>query len=289
MSIENCEMTKAKLISIKNESTSIIDSYQVSIFKEQYGDSACIIRIIEIFMLNRLRPKGEKLRSLTGLTIPDTEATADEINLLMSRFEVICHREEEELSFRQKDVSSAEYALKNAGLNVNSRTVSEIKNKNAVKGARDAYERQYHSAILRLKEQQTRISIFRGFGGMLLDEAEHIGKNFSKTYLNSFSRSLASPVEFINILSDAALIRDVRFIMDALCALDNAVDHILKCCTYPNDRYELERGGVRRTMAYREYYRTENAILRSVVSDREYAEHAVKFNQISEYKKKIFS
>ncbi|HEA0261801.1 TPA: hypothetical protein RU610_003058 [Salmonella enterica] len=282
-------MTKAKLISIKNESTSIIDSYQVSIFKEQYGDSACIIRIIEIFMLNRLRPKGEKLRSLTGLTIPDTEATADEINLLMSRFEVICHREEEELSFRQKDVSSAEYALKNAGLNVNSRTVSEIKNKNAVKGARDAYERQYHSAILRLKEQQTRISIFRGFGGMLLEEAEHIGKNFSKTYLNSFSRSLASPVEFINILSDAALIRDVRFIMDALCALDNAVDHILKCCTYPNDRYELERGGVRRTMAYREYYRTENAILRSVVSDREYAEHAVKFNQISEYKKKIFS
>lgn len=289
MSIENCEMTKAKLISIKNESTSIIDSYQVSIFKGQYGDSACIIRIIEIFMLNRLRPKGEKLRSLTGLTIPDTEATADEINLLMSRFEVICHREEEELSFRQKDVSSAEYALKNAGLNVNSRTVSEIKNKNAVKGARDAYERQYHSAILRLKEQQTRVSIFRGFGGMLLDEAEHIGKNFSKTYLNSFSRSLASPVEFINILSDAALIRDVRFIMDALCALDNAVDHILKCCTYPNDRYELERGGVRRTMAYREYYRTENAILRSVVSDREYAEHAVKFNQISEYKKKIFS
>ncbi|MEG5322636.1 hypothetical protein [Enterobacter bugandensis] len=289
MSIENCEMTKAKLISIKNESTSIIDSYQVSIFKGQYGDSACIIRIIEIFMLNRLRPKGEKLRSLTGLTIPDTEATADEINLLMSRFEVICHREEEELSFRQKDVSSAEYALKNAGLNVNSRTVSEIKNKNAVKGARDAYERQYHSAILRLKEQQTRVSTFRGFGGMLLDEAEHIGKNFSKTYLNSFSRSLASPVEFINILSDAALIRDVRFIMDALCALDNAVDHILKCCTYPNDRYELERGGVRRTMAYREYYRTENAILRSVVSDREYAEHAVKFNQISEYKKKIFS
>ncbi|MCU3015318.1 hypothetical protein N8S86_08025 [Enterobacter hormaechei subsp. oharae] len=289
MSIENCEMIKAKLISMKNESTSIIDSYQVSIFKEQYGDSACIIRIIEIFMLNRLRPKGEKLRSLTGLTIPDTEATADEINLLMSRFEVICHREEEELSFRQKDVSSAEYALKNAGLNGNSRTVSEIKNKNAVKGARDAYERQYHSAILRLKEQQTRISIFRGFGGMLLEEAEHIGKNFSKKYLNSFSRSLASPVEFINILSDAALIRDVRFIMDALCALDNAVDHILKCCTYPKDRYELERGGVRRTMAYREYYRTENAILRAVVSDREYAEHAVKFNQISEYKKKIFS
>ena len=89
-------------------------------------------------------------------------------------------------------------------------------------------------------------------------------------------------------MHDAALVRDVRFILDALCALDNAVEHILKCCAYPNDRYELERGGIGRTMAYREYYRAENAILRSVISDREYAEHAVKYNQLSQYKKKIF-
>lgn len=274
--------------SLKCEQVTVLDTYKVSIFNEGYGDSACIIRIIEIFTLNKLRHKGEELRSLTGLTIPDTEATADEINLLMSRLEVLCQREEEELSFRQKDVSSAEYALKNAGLNVNSRTVSEVKNKNAVKGARDAYERQYNSAFLRQKEQQTRVSLFRGFGSLLLEEAEHIGKNISKKYLNSFSRPLTSPAEFINVLNDATLVRDVRFILDALCALDNAVEHILKCCAYPNDRYELERGGISRTMAYREYYRAENAILCSVVSDREYAEHAVKYNQLSEYKKKIF-
>ena len=274
--------------SVKNESVSILDNYKVSIFKYEYGDSACIMRIIEIFMLNKMRNKGDILRSLTGLTIPDTEAVAEEINLLMSRFEMLCHREEEELSFRQRDVTSAEYALKNAGLNVNSRTVSEVKNKNAVKGARDAYERQYHSANLRLKEQQSRVNIFRGFGGMLLEEAEHIGKNISKKYQNSFSRQLTSPSEFINILNDAALVRDMRFILDALCALNNAVDHIIKCCTFPNDRYELERSGISRTMAYRDYYRAENVILRSVVSDREYAEHAVKYNQLSEYKKKIF-
>ena len=275
--------------SIKNEHVSKLDTYKVSVYKEEYGDSACIIRIIEIGMLNKLRHKGEVLRSLTGLTIPDTEAVADEINLLMSRFEILCHCEEEELSFRQRDVTSAEYALKNAGLNVNSRTVAEVKNKNAVKVARDAYERQYHSAKSRFKEQQARVTIFRGFGGMLVEEAEHIGKNINKKYLNSFSRSVSSPAEFINILNDAALIRDVRFIMDALCALDNSIKHILKCCTVPNDRYELDRGGIRRAMAYREYYRAENAILRSVVSDQEYAEHAVKFNQLSDYKKKIFS
>lgn len=278
-----------KILSIKNESTSLLEAYQISIFKNEYSDAACIARIIEVYFLNKLRNKGQKLCSLTGLTIPDTEATAKEINLLMSRFEMLCNREEEELSFRQRDVTSAEYALKNAGLNVNSRTVSEVKNKNAVKGAREAYERQYHSANLRLKEQQTRVSNFKGFGAMLFEEAEYIGKDIIKKYLNAFSRPLTSPAEFINILNDAALVRDVRFIMDALCALDKAVDHILKCCTFPNDRYELDRGGVSRTMAYREYYLAENAILRSVVSDREYAEHAAKFNQISEYKKKIFS
>lgn len=275
--------------SLKNENVSILDNYKVSTFKDEYGDSACIMRIIEIFMLNKMRDKGDKLRSLTGLTIPDTEAVADEINLLMSRFERLCHSEEEELSFRQRDVASAEYTLKNSGLNVNSRTVAEVKNKNAVKVTRDAYERQYHSAKSRLKEQQTRVTIFRGFGGMLAEEAEHFGKNIIKKYLNSFSSPLTSPTEFINILNDAALIRNVRFIMDALCALDNSINHILKCCTIPTDRYELDRGGITRAMAYREYYRAENAILRSVVSDQEYAEHAVKFNQLSEYKKKIFS
>lgn len=275
--------------SLKNENVSILDNYKISVYKNEYGDSACIIRIIEIFMLNKLRHKGEKLRSLTGLTIPDTEAVAEEINLLMSRFEMLCHREEEELSFRQRDVTSAEYALKNAGMNVNSRTVAEVKNKNSVKVARDNFERQFYSANVRLKEQQARVNIFRGFGCILFDEAVYIGKNINKKYLNSFSRPLTSPVEFINILNDAALVRDLRFIMDALIALDSAVNHILKCCTIPNDRYELDRGGIRRAMAYREYYRAENAVLRTVVSDQEYAEHAVKFNQLSDYKKKIFS
>lgn len=275
--------------SLKNENVSILDNYKISVYKDEYGDSACIIRIIEIFMLNKLRHKGEKLRSLTGLTIPDTEAVAEEINLLMSRFEMLCHREEEELSSRQRDVTSAEYALKNAGMNVNSRTVAEVKNKNSVKVARDNFERQFHSANVRLKEQQARVNIFRGFGCILFDEAVYIGKNINKKYLNSFSRPLTSPVEFINILNDAALVRDLRFIMDALIALDSAVNHILKCCTIPNDRYELDRGGIRRAMAYREYYRAENAVLRTVVSDQEYAEHAVKFNQLSDYKKKIFS
>lgn len=103
---------KKKLASIKNEHVSVLDSYKVSPFKETHSDIACIVRIIEIYSLNKLRAKGEKLYSLTGLTVPDTEAVANEINLLLSRYAQLCRQEEEELSFRQREVTNAEVAWK---------------------------------------------------------------------------------------------------------------------------------------------------------------------------------
>ncbi|MGU4957463.1 hypothetical protein MAY27_01040 [Escherichia coli] len=95
---------KKKLASIKNEHVSVLDSYKVRSFKETHSDTACIVRIIEIYSLNKLRAKGEKLYSLTGLTVPDTETVANEINLLLSRYAQLCRQEEEELSFRQREV-----------------------------------------------------------------------------------------------------------------------------------------------------------------------------------------
>lgn len=103
---------KKKLASIKNEHVSVLDSYKVRSFKETHSDTACIVRIIEIYSLNKLRAKGEKLYSLTGLTVPDTETVANEINLLLSRYAQLCRQEEEELSFRQREVTNAEVAWK---------------------------------------------------------------------------------------------------------------------------------------------------------------------------------
>lgn len=62
---------KKRIISVKNEHASVLNSYKVSPFKETHSDTACIVRIIEIYSLNKLRAKGEKLYSLTGLTVPD--------------------------------------------------------------------------------------------------------------------------------------------------------------------------------------------------------------------------
>ena len=82
----------------------MLDSYKVRSFKETHSDTACIVRIIEIYSLNKLWAKGEKLYSLYGLTVPDTETVANEINLLLSRYTAqLCRQEEEELSFRQRE------------------------------------------------------------------------------------------------------------------------------------------------------------------------------------------
>ena len=245
---------KKKLASIKNEHVSVLDSYKVRSFKETHSDTACIVRIIEIYSLNKLRAKGEKLYSLTGLTVPDTETVANEINLLLSRYAQLCRQEEEELSFRQREVTNAEVAWKS--------TFS----KNGV------------SSIAEAKTNK-----------MGHDEGNYIGKGIDKRLLNIFPQSGQIPADFISVFNDSDVVRDIKFITDALKSLSDSVSEIISRCSVPTDRYVLNNGGMARAMAYREYYRADNYVLRSVVSDRDYVEHVMKYNLVTEYKNKIFS
>ncbi|PTA86983.1 hypothetical protein C9415_27470, partial [Kluyvera sp. Nf5] len=84
----------------KSNFNSVISGYKVISFNESHSDAACVSRIIEIFTLNKLRAEGEKLTSITGLRIPDAAATAEEINLLLSRCSKLCKVEEKELGIR---------------------------------------------------------------------------------------------------------------------------------------------------------------------------------------------
>ncbi|MGC8170121.1 hypothetical protein ACP3WP_24375, partial [Salmonella enterica] len=68
---------------------------------------------------------------------------------------------------------------------------------------------------------------------------------------------------------------------DALKSLSDSVSEIISRCSIPTDRYVLNNGGMARAMAYREYYRADNYVLRSVVSDRDYVEHVMKYNRVT--------
>ena len=91
-----------------------IQGYEVIPFNELHSDAACVSRIIEIFTLNKLRSEGEQLTSITGLNIPDTAATAEEINLLLSRCSKLCSIEEKELGVRQGAIHETKLAIQQA-------------------------------------------------------------------------------------------------------------------------------------------------------------------------------
>ncbi|EDW1429265.1 hypothetical protein GZ20_004302 [Salmonella enterica subsp. enterica] len=275
---------KRKLASIKNEHVSVLDSYKVSPFKETHSNTACIVRIIEIYSLNKLRTKGEKLYSLTGLTVPDTEAVSNEINLLLSRYAQLCRQEEEELSFRQREVTNAEVAWKST---FSKNGVSSIAEAKANKTGHA--ERCYHLAVSRLNEQHSRLNTIKLLPGVLADEVNYIGKGVEKRLLNIFPQSGQIPADFISVFNDGDVVRDIKFITDALKSLSDSVNEIISRCSVPTDRYVLNNGGMAIAMAYREYYRADNYVLRSVVSDRDYVEHVMKYNRVTEYKNKIFS
>ncbi|BBU82207.1 hypothetical protein EIMP300_36070 [Escherichia coli] len=237
---------KKKLASIKNEHVSVLDSYKVRSFKETHSDTACIVRIIEIYSLNKLRAKGEKLYSLTGLTVPDTETVANEINLylLLSRYAQLCRQEEEELSFRQREVTNAEVAWKSTFSKNGVSSIAEAKTNKMGHAERADAERYYHLAVSRLNEQHSRLSTIKLLPGVLADEGNYIGKGIDKRLLNIFPQSGQIPADFISVFNDSDVVRDIKFITDALKSLSDSVSEIISRCSVPTDRYVLNNGGM---------------------------------------------
>lgn len=276
------------LLPLKNESVAFIENYNICNFNEGGSDLSCILRILEINKLNTMRKKGAILHSLTGLAIPEPEVTAEEINLLLNHFSHICRKEEEELSFRQREVNTAEAVKTNAG-SKSAGSIAEAMNKLPARAARAEAERCYNIAASRLTEQRDRLEMLRRIPGLLSSEAEHIGKGIDKRLLHSYPVSQNIPVGFMSVINDHAITSGINFILEQLNALAKAVNDIVSLCSIPSDRYVLNHGGIARTLAYRQYYNSEHGLLRAVVTDRDYVEHVVKNNLAIEYKKKLFS
>lgn len=274
--------------SIKSEYVSKINEYAIITFNEGLNDECCIMRIMEINQLNKLRKKGAVLYSLTGLSIPEPKATAEEINLLLNHFSQICRREEEELSFRQRELSKAEAVKTNAG-SKSSGSIAEAMNKVPARAARAEAERCYNIAASRLAEQRDRLDILRHIPGLLASEAEHIGKGIDKRLLHSYPASQNIPAGFMSVINDSKITSGINFILEQLNSLSKAVNEIISLCSIPSDKYLLNNGGMARTLAYREYYNSDNGLLRAVVTDKDYVDHVVKNSLAIDLKKKLFS
>lgn len=271
----------------KSNFNTVINDYKVFNFQESHSDAACVSRIIEIFTLNKLRSEGDKLTSITGLNIPDTEATAEEINLLLSRCTKLCSIEDKELSVRQRAVHDAKLDINQAtGV---SRSISEVKSRKAGRTERADAEHRYQMAQSRFDEQSERVFHFKSIAGLLVDEAAYIGKGVNLPLLHSFHKATRVSTELIRALQQSDAANALRFTCEALDELTNAIREITKKCTPPKDRYELANGGVLKSQAYKHYYHVENDFLRSLVSADEYVLSVLERSKRMEQKRRIFS
>lgn len=272
--------------SLMDESASIIENYYVIPFKDGGSNAACIMRIIEIYKLNKLRIKGKKLNELTGLSIPDSLTTGEEINLLLKHFTHICRKEEDELSFLQNEFSDAEFAWKNATSSKSIRNIADATTKGTTKAD---MEYCYRAALSRLNEQKERLGIIKLLPGLLAGEADYLEKGIDKRLLHRFPGSRCIPSGLMSVCHDGVLIQSVSFILEQLDTLDKAVQDIINCCSLPTDKYLLNNGGAERAFAYREYYSVNSGSLRSLIAARDYVEHVMKYRHITEFKNKLFS
>lgn len=76
-------------------------------------------------------------------------------------------------------------------------------------------------------------------------------RGVEKRLLNIFPQSGQIPADFISVFNDGDVVRDIKFITDALKSLSDSVSEIISRCSVPTDRYVLNNGGMARAMAYR--------------------------------------
>ncbi|WP_260466681.1 hypothetical protein [Atlantibacter subterraneus] len=276
-----------RIPSLKNDFASIILEYKTIPFNDKCSDAACIARIVEIFTLGKLRVQGARLTSLTGLIIPDTEADTEEINLLLMRCEKLCRTEENQFAVRNDAVTVTKAAMNSiSGV---SKSISEVRDRKFRGADRAEAERHYQTALSRLNHQKERLAYFKCLPGLLMHEAEFIGKGINLPLLHSFHSSVRIPVEPKSLLENLDISRAVQFITVELDKLVSAVNSIIKLCSPPTDRYELNNGGFIRAEAYREYFSADNNLLRAIISADEYVSSVLGSKKSYEQKKKFFS
>ena len=279
MDLYACKSNGSSFGFSKDSYLTCIMNYEVITFIESHSDVACVSRIIEIFTLNKLRAESEKLTSITGLRIPDTAATAEEINLLLSRCSKLC--------IRNRAVDEANIAIHQA--TGASRSISEVKSRKAGRTELADAEHQYQMAKSRFSEQSERVTQFRSIAGLLVAEAVCIGKGVDLPLLHSFHKATRVSAELIRALQKSDFANAVRFTLEGLDELTTAIREIIKKCIPPTDRYELDNGGLLKSQAYQHYYHADNALLRALVSADEYVLHVSERNKRDSYKKRIFS
>lgn len=247
----------------------IILSYTTSKFTEDKNDAGCMERMAEIFLLGQMRPLADKLKALTSVSLPQPDTTPEEINLLLERCAVIYNREAEEYDRCEREASRARHALMALKQPAQSVADSRNRNKSSLSNAEDNAER----TMAYKSQQEKRVNDMRGLTGLLYDEA----KNFTDSVDIKRCMPRTSRIPEIFTRRDEFLFIAAADTCNAIHSLRLAAEGIIRKCTPPTDKYEINNGGVIKSQAYRHYYHADNDLLRAIISADDYAKYIAEF------------
>ncbi|HCH9280559.1 TPA: hypothetical protein NNU28_001784 [Salmonella enterica] len=247
----------------------IILSYTTAKFTEDKNDAGCMARLAEIFLLGQMRPLADKLKALTCVTLPLPDSSPEEINLLLERCAVIYKREAEEYDRCARESSRAKHALMAIKQPAQSVSDSRNRNKSSVRDAEDTAQR----AAINLSNQAGRVKDMLLLAGLLYDEA----KTLSDSVDINRCMPRASRIPEIFTRRNEFLFIAAADTCNAIRSLRLAAEDIIRKCTPPTDKYEINNGGVIKSQAYRHYYQADNDLLRAIVSADDYAKYIAEF------------
>ncbi|KGA42353.1 hypothetical protein KU75_06490 [Pectobacterium odoriferum] len=247
----------------------IILSYTTSKFTENKNDAGCMERLAEIFLLSQMRPLAEKLKTLTNVSLPLPDTSPEEINLLLDRCTAINNREDEEYDRCERENSRASHAVMVLKQPVKSVSDSRGRNKSTVRDEEQNAER----AALNLINQAARVKDMRGLSGLLYHEASILGNGVD--IKRCYPEATRLPEMFTRC--DEFLFIAARDTCNAIRSLNLAAEDIVRKCTPPTDKYEINHGGVIKSQAYRHYYHVSNDLLRAIVTADDYAKYIAEF------------
>lgn len=247
----------------------IILSYTTAKFTEDKNDAGCMERLAEIFLLGQMRPLADKLKALTCVTLPLPDTSPEEINLLLDRCEKIYKREAEEYDRCARESSRAEHTLEVIRQPAQSVADSRNRNKSSVRDSEDAAER----AAINLSNQAGRVKDMLVLAGLLYDEAKTLSDSVDIN--RCMPRTCRIPEVFTRRNDFLFIAADNT--SNAIRSLRLAVEDIIRKCTPPTDKYEINNGGVIKSQAYRHYYQADNDLLRAIVSADDYAKYIAEF------------
>jgi len=261
-----------------------IASYKTTPFSESDGNGAYAIRVIEIYRAYKMRDSLLQFSRLTGHPALFTEPTLEEITSLIDRGISLIEPEEEKLNACKAEVSKYNKQLETASKKVT--RISDIKNSDTGNGL--PHSQKVQIAFAGHKKQAEAVEALKGLLGLLRepinsmmkqDESGEIRKQASRLTHGVFARYLYTRGNVHH-----PPFRSCEFIWNELDALESAVESIVRECTTPKDKYQLQHGGEKRAELHREYYNVNNAALRMTISARDYVNWALSKDNSSDSK-----